>query len=61
MPSITAATVLAVIKSKGVFQLNPLAYRNERTAKLLKAMTKNGLVKKQRVNAGLTNYTLNKE
>ena len=61
MPSMTEATVLAVIKSKGVFQLNPLAYRNERAAKLLKAMTKKGLVKKQRVNAGLTNYTLNKE
>ena len=61
MPSMTEATVLAVIKSKGVFQLNPLAYRNEKTVKLLKAMTKKGLVKKQRVNAGLVNYIINKE
>lgn len=61
MSSITEATVIAVIKATGVFQMNPLAYRNEKTAKLLKTMTKKGLVKKQRVNAGLVNYTMNKE
>lgn len=61
MSSITETTVIAVIKSKGVFQINPLAYRNEKTVKLLKAMTKKGLVKKQRINAGLVNYIINKE
>ena len=51
-------TVLAVIKSKGVFQLNPLAYRNDKLVKLLKVMTRKGLIRRQRVSAGLSNYTL---
>ena len=51
-------TVLAVIASKGVFQINPLAYRNEKTMKLLKRMVKDGKIKKQKVCAGLYNYFL---
>ena len=51
-------TVLAVIASKGVFQINPLAYRNERTMKLLKRMVKDGKIKKQKVCTGLYNYFL---
>lgn len=51
-------TVLAVIASKGVFQINPLAYRNEKTVKLLKKMVKDGKIKKQKVCTGLYNYFL---
>ena len=51
-------TVLAVIASKGVFQINPLAYRNEKTMKLLKRMVKDGKIKKQKVCTGLYNYFL---
>ena len=51
-------TVLAVIASKGVFQINPLSYRNEKTMKLLKRMVKDGKIKKQKVCAGLYNYFL---
>lgn len=49
-------TVLAVIASKGVFQINPLSYRNEKTMKLLKKMVKDGNIEKQRISAGLHNY-----
>ena len=52
------ATVIAVIKSKGVFQLNPLAYRDDKARQLLKSMERRGLVQKQRVNARCFNYTL---
>lgn len=52
------ATVIAVIKSQGVFQLNPLAYRNDKTRRLLKSMERKGLVQKQRVNPSCLNYTL---
>lgn len=51
-------TVLAVIASKGVFQINPLSYRNEKTMKLLKKMIKGGKIKKQKVCTGLYNYFL---
>ena len=51
-------TVLAVIASKGVFQINPLAYRNEKTMKLLKRTVKDGKIKKQKVCTGLYNYFL---
>ena len=51
-------TVLAVIASKGVFQINPLSYRNEKTMKLLKKMIKDGKIKKQKVCTGLYNYFL---
>ena len=51
-------TVLAVISSKGVFQINPLSYRNEKTVKLLKKMIKEGKIEKQRISAGLHNYFL---
>ena len=51
-------TVLAVIASKGVFQINPLAYRNEKTMKLLKRMVRDGKIKKQKVCTGLYNYFL---
>lgn len=51
-------TVLAVIASKGVFQINLLAYRNEKTMKLLKKMVKGGNIEKQRISAGLHNYFL---
>lgn len=54
-------TVLAVIASKGVFQINPLAYRNEKTMKLLKKMIKEGKIEKQRISAGLHNYFLKGE
>ena len=54
-------TVLAVIASKGVFQINPLAYRNEKTMKLLKKMIKEGKIGKQRISAGLHNYFLKGE
>ncbi len=52
------ATVIAVIKSKGVFQLNPLAYRDDKARQLLKSMERRGLVQKQRVSARCFNYTL---
>ena len=52
------ATVIAVSKSKGVFQLNPLAYRDDKARQLLKSMERRGLVQKQRVSARYFNYTL---
>ena len=51
-------TILSVITSKGVFQINPLSYRNEKTVKLLKKMIKEGKIEKQRISAGLHNYFL---
>lgn len=51
-------TILSVIASKGVFQINPLSYRNEKTVKLLKKMIKEGKIEKQRISAGLHNYFL---
>lgn len=54
-------TILAVIASKGVFQVNPLSYRNEKTVKLLKKMVKEGKIEKQRISAGLHNYFLKGE
>lgn len=54
-------TILAVIASKGVFQINPLSYRNEKTVKLLKKMIKEGKIEKQRISAGLHNYFLKGE
>ena len=55
------ATVVAIIKSKGVFQLNPLAYRDDKARQLLKSMERKGLVQKQRVNARCFNYTLTED
>ena len=49
-------TVIAVISSKGVFQINTMSYRNEKTVKLLKKMVKDGKIVRQRINAGLSNY-----
>ena len=43
------ATVIAAIKSKGVFQLNPLAYRDDKARQVLRSMERKGLVQKQRV------------
>ena len=43
------ATVIAAIKSKGVFQLNPLAYRDDKARQVLSSMERKGLVQKQRV------------
>lgn len=54
-------TVIAVIKSQGVFQLNPLAYRNDKARRLLKSMERKGLVQKQRVSARCFNYTLTED
>lgn len=54
----TEDTVLAVIRSKGVFQINPLAYRNEKTMKILRKMVKAGKLSCQRVSASCKNYTL---
>ena len=51
-------TVIAVISSKGVFQINTMSYRNEKTVKLLKKMVKDGKIKKQKVCTGLYNYFL---
>lgn len=51
-------TVIAVIRSKGVFQLNPLAYRDDKARQLLKSMERKGTVQKQRVSARCVNYTL---
>lgn len=49
-------TVIAVISSKGVFQINTMSYRNEKTVKLLKKMVKDGKIVRQRINASLSNY-----
>ena len=49
-------TVIAVISSKGVFQINTMSYRNEKTVKLLKKMVKDGKIVRQRINTGLSNY-----
>ena len=54
-------TILSVIASKGVLQINPLSYRNEKTVKLLKKMIKEGKIEKQRISAGLHNYFLKGE
>lgn len=54
----TEQTILAIIQAKGVFQLNPLAYRNEKKVKLLKQMIKKGLIVRQRVSPGVSNYVL---
>lgn len=52
------ATVLAVIKSQGVFQINPLAYRNDKKVKVLKLMVRKGLICKSKVSPGCANYTI---
>lgn len=49
-------TILSVIASKGVFQINPLSYRNEKTIKLLKKMVKDGVLSRQRVTMNVVNY-----
>ena len=49
-------TVIAVISSNGVFQINTMSYRNEKTVKLLKKMVKDGKIVRQRINARLSNY-----
>ena len=51
-------TVLAVIKSQGLFQVNPLAYRDAKATKLLRTMAKKGLVVEQRSAAGRSNFVL---
>ncbi len=51
-------TIIAVIKSKGVFQLNPLAYRNEKLRKMCKKMMKDGLLERQVVSPSIHNYFL---
>ena len=54
-------TILSVIVSKGVFQINPLSYRNEKTMKVLKKLLKDGVVTKQRVNASTVNYFIKEQ
>lgn len=51
-------TIVAVIRSKGVFQLNPLAYRNEKLRKMCKKMMKDGLLERQVVSPNIHNYFL---
>ena len=57
-PTFTQETVLAVIRSRGVFQINPLRYGSQRNIPLLKKMVADGLLVRQRVTAGLHNYFL---
>ena len=49
-------TVIAVISSNGVFQINTMSYRNEKTVKLLKKMVKDGKIVRRRISASLSNY-----
>lgn len=51
-------TIIAVIKSKGCFQINPLAYRSEKARKLCKKMVKDGLLERQVVSPSIHNYFL---
>lgn len=55
----TEDTILAVIRSKGVFQINPLAYRSAKAMKTLKRMVKDGKIVSQRMSASCKNYTIN--
>ena len=57
-PALTEETVLSVIRSRGVFQINPLAYRNAKRMKVLKAMVRKGTVARQRVSPSVHNYLL---
>ena len=41
-PTFTQETVLAVIRSRGVFQINPLSYGSQRNIPLLKKMVADG-------------------
>lgn len=56
----TQETVIAVIKRMGVFQINPLSYRNAKKMKVLKKMTASGLVVKNVASASIHNYFLPK-
>jgi hypothetical protein len=49
-------TVLAVIKSQGLFQVNPLSDRDAKATKLLRSMAKKGLVVEQRSSPGRVNF-----
>lgn len=51
-------TALAVIKSQGLFQVNPLSDRDAKATKLLRSMAKRGLVIEQRSSPGRVNFLL---
>lgn len=53
----TRDTVLAVIRHKGVFQINPLSYRSADTMKLLKKMVAEGTLIANRAAVNRINYT----
>ena len=52
----TKETVIAVIKKMGVFQINPLSYRNTKKLKILKRMTKAGEVTREISTPSVHNY-----
>lgn len=56
----TQETVIAIIKRMGVFQINPMSYRNAKKMKALKKMTSSGIVVKNVSSASTHNYFLPK-
>lgn len=54
----TSDTVLSIIRHRGFLEINPMQYRNDKKMKVLKRMTKDGIIVRRRSSVTRAVFTM---